>query len=57
MFGTESRSQWRKKGKKSDFIWKGTDNKPRAALFVDQIQSDQTGLVPQFSGKLTSARI
>ena len=24
---------------------------------VDQLQSDQTGLVPQFSDKLTSARI
>ena len=36
---------------------KETDNKPRAAVLVDQLQSSHPGLVPQISGKLTSARI
>ena len=34
-----------------------TDNNPEASFSVDQFQSDQTGLVPQLSGEITSVRI
>ena len=57
MFGTSRRRQWITEGKKSGPTRKETDNKPRDAVSVDQLQSDQTVLVPKFSGKLTSARI
>ena len=36
---------------------KETDNKPGARVAVDQLQSDQPGSIPQFSGKITSAYI
>ena len=36
---------------------KYTDNEMVAAVSVDKIQSDQSGLVPQLSGKLTSSCI
>ena len=36
---------------------KETDNTPGYGVLVDQLQSSQTGLVPQFSGKITSVRI
>ena len=36
---------------------KDTDNNPVSGVSVDQIQSSQPGLVPQLSGKLTSAHI
>ena len=42
---------------KSVPISKYTDNNPGARVSVDQLQSTHTGLVPQFSGKLTIARI
>ena len=57
MFGTARRRQWRIKGNKSGSVGKETDNNPVAGVLVDQLQSDQTGLVSQFSGKLTSSRI
>ena len=46
-----------KKGNKAGPVRKETDNKPEAAVSVDQPQSDYPGLVPQISGKLTSTRI
>ena len=57
MIGTSSISQWITKGKKLGYIMKETDNKPVASVSVDQLQSARPVLVPQFSGKLTSARI
>ena len=36
---------------------KNIDNKPRDGVSVDQLQSAQIVLVPQFLGKLTSVRI
>ena len=36
---------------------KETDIKPVVAVSVDQLHSDQKGLVPKLSGKITSARI
>ena len=57
MFGTSSRSQWRAKGNNSFSISKDTSNKLEAVVSVYQLQSDQLGLVPQFSGKLTRGRI
>ena len=36
---------------------KEIDNNPVSVVSVDQPQSNYPGLVPQFSGKLTSARI
>ena len=57
MFGTASRRQWRKKGNKSGSIRKETDNNLVYWLSIDQLQSAQTELAPQLSGKLTSARI
>ena len=46
MFGTSSRSQWRKKGKKSGSTGKETGNNPGALVSVDQLQSAQLVLVP-----------
>ena len=57
MFVTASIRQWRKKGKKAVSIRKETDNNPVDGVSVDRLQSDQPVLVPQFSGKLTSALI
>ena len=57
MFGTEYRRQQITKGKKSGSIRKETGNKLVSGVSVYQLQSDQPGLIPQFSGKLTSARI
>ena len=57
MFRTARISQWITKWNKSGTVGKYTDNKQVAAVSVDQLQSDQTGLVPQFSGKLTSTHI
>ena len=45
------------KGKKLGSINNYTYNKPGVGVSVDQLQSDQNGLVPQLSYKLTSARI
>ena len=57
MCGTESRRQWIAKGNKSGPIRKYIDNNPRYGVSVYQLQSDHTGLAPQLSGKITSARI
>ena len=57
MFGTSRKRQWRTKGKKSGSINKETDNNPGSRVSVDQLQSSNPGLVPQLSGKITSARI
>ena len=57
MFETSRIRQCITKGKKSGSIRKGTDHNPGDGVSVDQIHSDNPGLVPQFSGKLTSARI
>ena len=57
MFGTECRRQQITKGKKSVCISKDTANKSGSGVSVDQLQSAKPGLVPQLSGKLTSARI
>ena len=46
-----------KKGKKPGSINKETENNPGYGVSIDQSQSVQPGLVPQFSGKLTSERI
>ena len=56
MFGTESKQQKITKGNKSGPI-KKIDNKLRAAVSGDQIQSDHPGLVPQFSYKRTNTII
>ena len=57
MFVTTRRRQWTTKGNKSGSIRKETENNPGDVVSVEQIQSAQTGLVPQLSGKLTSAHI
>ena len=57
MFGTERRREWITKVDKPGSIRKETDNNPGYGVSVDQLQSAQPGLVPQLSGKLTSARI
>ena len=57
MFGKARRRKMRTKEKKDCYIMKETDNKPGAEVSVDQIQSDKPGLVPEFSGKLTSVLI
>ena len=57
MFVTPRRRQCRTRGKKSGYISKYTDNNPGAGVSVDQLQSDNPGLVLQFLSKLTSARI
>ena len=49
--------QWITNVNKSGFVSKETDNNLVVEVSVDQIQSDQPGLVPQLSGKLKSARI
>ena len=49
--------QWITKANKLESIKKDTENKPVSGVSVDQLQSSQPGLVPQFSGKLTSAHI
>ena len=65
IFGTARRLKLITKGNKSGYIsriegkkrWlirKWTDDKPGAAVSVDHLQSAQSGLVPQFSGKLIS---
>ena len=60
MFGQAHRRPWRSKktkdGKESN-IRKESDNKPGACVSIDQLVSAQPGLVPQISGRLTSARI
>ena len=45
------------KRKKSGYIRKDTDNKLGDLFLVDQLQSDHTELVLQFSEKITSPRI
>ena len=57
MFVTASKRQCRTKGNKSVSIRKETDNNPGAAVSLDQLHSAKSGLVPQLSIKLTSARI
>ena len=42
---------------KSESILKDTENKPGADVSVEQLQSSKSVLVPQFSGKITGARI
>ena len=49
--------QWITKDNKSESIRKYTDNKPLYGVSLDQLWSSQPGLVPQFSGKLTSSQI
>ena len=56
-FGTTRRRHWGTKGKKPGSIRKGTDNKLGYTVSVDELQLDQQGLLPQFSGKIKSARI
>ena len=53
MFQTASRRQWRTKGNKSGSIGKETDKNPGVSVLLDQLQSNQTILVPQLLGKLT----
>ena len=57
MFLISRRRKLITKGNKLGSIIKDTDNKAGYGVSVDQLQSDQPELVPQFSGKLTSARI
>ena len=45
------------KGKTPGSIHKDADNKPGTAVSVDQIQSAQIVLVPQFLGNFSIARI
>ena len=56
IFGKERRRKRIKKGNKSGYIRQETDNNPGARVLVDQLYSNQP-IFPQFSGKLTSARI
>ena len=42
-------------GNQSGSISEDTDNKPGATVSLDQLQSDQPGLVPKLSRKLTIA--
>ena len=57
MFATSSRIQWKTKCNKLGSIRKQTDNNTEYVVSVDQLQSNQTRLVPQSSGKITSACI
>ena len=57
MFGKSRRRQWITKENKSVSIRRETENNPGSGVSVDQLHSSQPGLVPQLSGKLTSARI
>ena len=57
MFGTTRIRKWKTEGKKFGSIQKDSDNKLGASVSVDQLKPYQPGLVPKFSGKLTSARI
>ena len=57
IFETSSRIQCRAKWKKSGSIRKEAKNDPGDIVAVYQLQSAQTGLVPQLSVKFTSARI
>ena len=57
MFGSSRRRICITKGNKSSSIRKETDNNPGAAFSVDQLHSDQAGLVSQFSEKITSEHI
>ena len=57
IFGTERILQWTTKGNKSRYKSKESNNKIGSAVSVDQRQSAQTGLLPQFPGKITNERI
>ena len=49
--------KWIPKVNKQESIRKDTYNKPEYGISLYQLWSSQPGLVPQFSGKLTSARV
>ena len=53
-FGTSRRRQGITKGKTSGFVGKYTDNNLGAGVSVDLLHSPQSGLVQQFSVKITS---
>ena len=57
MFGKARIRKWITKGKKTGSIRKETDNNPGYGVSVGQLQADQPVLVPQLSGKITSACI
>ena len=57
MFGTSSRMPCRTKGRKLGSIRKENENNILDGVSVDQLRLYHTLLVPQLSGKLTSARI
>jgi len=56
LFGHARRRPWRSKGPPSS-IKKASETYPGAGTSTDQLVSAQPGLVPQFSGALTSDRI
>ena len=54
--GAAHRRPWRTKGKKSELIRRPEQNNPGDGILVDQIVSDQPGIIPQMSEFLTSHR-
>ena len=57
MFGKYQHCTWITKGNKLGSICNETNDKPGSGVSVDQLQSTQTGLVPQFWGGITSPKI
>ena len=49
-FGTAHRRPWRKKGKASGSIRTAVHVEPKYGVSMDQIESAQTGLIPQIEG-------
>ena len=56
LFGTAHFRPWRTKGK-AGTIRRASDENPGKGVSTDQLVSAQAGLIPQFSGHLTRARI
>eukprot|EP00957_Ditylum_brightwellii_P204611 15340125-Ditylum_brightwellii.AAC.3 len=58
MFGQAHKKPWRTKSKSSKKkIWRDTDDAPGKGTSTDQLVSNQPGLVPQVSGRLTRAQV
>eukprot|EP00957_Ditylum_brightwellii_P118508 9038413-Ditylum_brightwellii.AAC.1 len=56
MLGEAHRKQWRSKGGRGS-IKKENEKEPGDGTSIDQLVSNQPGLVPQLSGKLTNQQI
>ncbi len=57
LFGQAHKRAWRSKSKTKHPIRKLTDDAPGKQASMDQLISDQPGLIPQMSGSLTNLRI